>query len=82
MVGIENYIFLERGKLHLSNPSVCNQEFPYFPQISQYVSTLFPNTESHLPSNSIKPHFLWYLKQQYLYYKGIRNVASERSHVL
>ena len=31
----------------LALPSGCNQEFPYFPKISQYVSTLFPNTESY-----------------------------------
>ncbi len=31
----------------LAHPSGCNQELPYFPQISQYVSTLFPNTESY-----------------------------------
>ena len=28
------------------HPSGCNQDFTYFPQISQYISTLFPNTES------------------------------------
>ena len=28
--------------------SGCNQDFPYFPQISQYVSTLFPNMESYV----------------------------------
>ncbi len=26
----------------------CSHDFPYFPQISQYVSTLFPNTESYI----------------------------------
>ncbi len=30
----------------LAHPSGCNQEFPYFPQISKYVSILLPNTES------------------------------------
>ncbi len=34
------------------------QEFHYFPQISQYVSTLFPNTESYnIPKVS---HILWW----------------------
>ena len=60
MVAIENYIFLETGKPNLSkleiyslpwvllgHPSGGNLEFSYFPQISQYVSTLFPNTESY-----------------------------------
>ncbi len=58
MVGIENYIFVERGMpqlfkkysfpwVLLAHPSGCNQELSYFPQISQYVSTLFPNTESN-----------------------------------
>ena len=27
----------------------CNQHSPYFPRFSQYVSTLFPNTESYMP---------------------------------
>ncbi len=31
----------------LAHPSGCNPEFPCFLQISKYVSTLFPNTESY-----------------------------------
>ncbi len=43
----------------LANRSGCNQEFPYYPKISQYVRTLFPNTESY---------FTWihYLNLDYL----------------
>ena len=52
MVGIENDIFLERDSLIfpkmfsfpwvlLAHPFGCNRDFPYFPQISQYISTLF-----------------------------------------
>ena len=40
----------------------CNQEFPYFPQIFQYVSTLFPNTESYI--NVILLAAIW-IKRKY-----------------
>ena len=44
-VPMQNYGFLWA---QLANPSDCNQEFPYCPKIPQYVSTLFPNTESYV----------------------------------
>ena len=37
----------------LAHPSGCNQKVPYFLQISQYVSTLFPNTESYMDNTSV-----------------------------
>ena len=53
MVGIENYILLERGKRHLSKNvwfSIGTISPPIWlklgiPLFSQYVITLFPNTE-------------------------------------
>ena len=31
-----------------THPSGSNHESPYFPKISEYIRTLFPNTESHI----------------------------------
>ena len=35
------------------SPSICNQEFPNFTQISQYISTLFPNTKTYNVNGSV-----------------------------
>ncbi len=40
----QKYIVLHGYYEHIHVAST--KHFPYFPQISQYVSTLFPNTES------------------------------------
>ncbi len=58
MVDIENYIFLHKEESFTFpkmynfpgvsiHPFGCNQNFVYFPQISQYVSTLFSKMESN-----------------------------------
>ncbi len=33
---------------HCENKSGCNQDFSYFPQMSKYISTRFPNFELYI----------------------------------
>ena len=37
-----------------AHPSGCNQEFPYFPKMFQYVSALFPNMESFIMEDAVE----------------------------
>ncbi len=51
----------------LAHPPGCNQEFPYFLQISQYDSTLFPNTESYMALQTIKCIMIFLIARNKIY---------------
>ena len=58
--------------------SGCNQNFPYFPNISQYIRTVFANTESYAQIDSCLDQYPSKLNSEnknggWFYWKGGSN---------